>query len=70
MVLNLNNDWKMKKEGDSVSFSCDVPCSVYKTLTENGVLENPYYRENELVSTAVCDDDYTFSKEARAEQCW
>lgn len=63
MVLNLNNDWKMRKEGDSVSFSCDVPCSVYKTLTENGVLENPYYRENELVSTAVCDDDYTFSKE-------
>ena len=63
MKISLNNDWKMKKEGDSVSYVCDLPCSVYKTLIQSSVMENPYYRENELKSTCICDDDYSFSTE-------
>ena len=63
MILKLNDDWKMKKAGDSVSYVCDLPCSVYKTLTDSNVLENPYYRDNELRSTSICEEDYVFTKE-------
>lgn len=63
MIRSLNNDWRMKKAGDSISYVCEVPCSVYKTLTESGVLENPFYRENELKSTSICEDDYDFFTE-------
>lgn len=62
MKLNLNTEWKMRKSGDMISYLCDIPCSVYKTLTQSGVIENPYYRENELWATAISDDDYEFEK--------
>ena len=43
-----------------MSYECQVPCSVYKTLIENNVIEDPYYGENELISTPICDRDFTF----------
>ncbi|NLZ46592.1 MAG: glycoside hydrolase family 2 protein [Clostridiales bacterium] len=62
MKLNLNSDWKMQKSGDRISYLCNVPCSVYKTLVECGVIENPYYRENELWATNISNDDFEFKK--------
>lgn len=62
MDISLNKNWTMRKSGDSVKYNCDVPCSVYKTLIEENVIPNPYYRENEYISTQVCDDDYEFEK--------
>ena len=58
--ISLNNNWKMDYNG--TEYKCYVPCSVYKTLIENKLIEDPYYRENEYISTKICDDDYTFSK--------
>lgn len=54
-------DWVMQ-DGEK-SYACTLPCSAYKVLLENGELEDPYYRENERVSTAVCDRDFTFTTE-------
>lgn len=42
------------------SYPCAVPCSVYKTLIGAGELDNPYWRENERISTPVCDNDSSF----------
>lgn len=61
MNILLTNNWTMKKIGDSTEYQCSVPCSVYKTLIENNVIPDPYYRENEYISTQICDDDYSFS---------
>lgn len=62
MNISLNNNWTMNRYGDKTKYSCNVPCSVYKTLIEKNVIPDPYYRENEYISTQVCDDDYEFKK--------
>ncbi len=61
MKIKINGNWLMNKEGDSRKLACNVPCSVYKTLLEYDKIENPYLRENEYVSTEICDDNYDFS---------
>ena len=66
MILLLNDRWKMNKSGCSEKLDCCVPCSVYKTLIEHGKIPDPYYRENEFISTEICDDDYDFSTEFEA----
>ena len=62
MRIFLNDNWKMKKDGSENTYICDVPCSVYKTLISEKVIPDPYYRENEYISTSVCDYDYDFEK--------
>ena len=59
-TVSLNDNWKMKKAGSQESFDCKVPCSVYKTLLDYKKIPDPYYRENEYISTQICDDDYDF----------
>ena len=63
MSISLNKNWKMSKHGSSETYSCEVPCSVYKTLLEHDKIPDPYYRENEYISTQICDDDYDFVNE-------
>ncbi len=57
----LNNAWIMRKIGSEQAYSCHVPCSVYHTLQMHGVIEDPYYRENETSAFRISEDDYTFS---------
>lgn len=60
MQINLNENWIMRREGKE--FSCNVPCSVYKVLIEQGEIPDPYYRENEYISTQICGCDCEFEK--------
>ncbi len=53
------NDFEMNFLGRT--YPCTVPCSVYKTLVGAGELANPYWKENERVSTPVCDNDVSFT---------
>ncbi|WP_295212268.1 glycoside hydrolase family 2 protein [Ruminococcus sp.] len=73
MRISLNENWKMTKAGSSESFDCKVPCSVYKTLLDYKKIPDPYYRENEYISTQICDDDYdfetTFTADNTAADC-
>ena len=55
ITVSLNDNWKMKKAGTQESFDCKVPCSVYKTLLDYKKIPDPYYRENEYISTQICD---------------
>ena len=57
ITLSLDHNWKMKKAGTQEIFDCKVPCSVYKTLLDYKKIPDPYYRENEYISTQICDDD-------------
>ena len=73
ITVSLNDNWKMKKAGSQESFDCKVPCSVYKTLLDYKKIPDPYYRENEYISTQICDDDYdfetTFTADKTAVEC-
>ncbi len=63
MNILLNQGWTMRRATGGEAYACDVPCSMYKTLLQYGAIPDPFYRENEVISTALCDDDYTFAKD-------
>ena len=46
----LNADWTMQRTGDPAQYPCSVPCSMYQTLLDAGVIEDPFYRENETAA--------------------
>ncbi len=47
-VVELNNNWKFKAVDDSLWLPATVPGSVHTDLMNNGVIEAPFYRLNEL----------------------
>ena len=62
----LNDCWTMI-DGDC-RYDCAVPCSVYQVLTREGVISDPYYRENERISTPVSERDFVFERVFRPEE--
>lgn len=54
----LNGTWRMIGNG----FDCEgeIPGSVYSILLENNLMEDPWYRDNELRATELMDYDYDF----------
>lgn len=57
----LNGKWHMIGAG----FECDgtVPGSVYSFLLENRLVEDPFYRENELEALNILENEFSFSKD-------
>ena len=45
-------------------FDCDgdIPGSVYSFLLNNGLMEDPYFRQNELEALELMEHDYTFTR--------
>ena len=58
--LLLNGTWHM--EGGKYTCDGTVPGSVYSFLLENSLIDDPYYRMNELSLTGILEDDFTFSR--------
>ena len=58
----LNESWHMRSVRDRKEYSAQVPCSVMSVLIDNGVMEDPYYRDNELKSMTYFEDDYEFAR--------
>ena len=58
MNMLLNGGWTML-DGEK-RYACQVPCSAYDTLLKNQAIEDPYWGENEWISTSVSDRDFTF----------
>ena len=65
MIVTLNDDWTMRFSDRS--YPCTVPCSMYKVLLENNAIPDPYYRENEYISTGLSRSDVTFEREFDAD---
>ena len=60
---NLNGIWKMKScQDNDYCVEGIVPGSVYSFLMGSGLMEDPYYRENELISQELMKNDYSFSR--------
>ena len=47
MYVRLNDNWILECQETGASFTTDVPGSVFEILLKNGVMDNPFYRENE-----------------------
>lgn len=58
--ITLDGTWEMTGNG----FDCygKVPGSVYSFLLSNKLMEDPYYRQNEIEATRLLEYDYTFSR--------
>lgn len=56
----LNEMWKMKPVRDQKYYDATAPCSVLSVLLDNGALEDPFYRDNELKVRDVLEEDYEF----------
>ena len=61
MKLNLNGQWKMRKS-EETWIDAKVPGSVYSNLLEAGLIDDPFWRENEYDAEKISLDDYEFEK--------
>lgn len=58
--FTLNGKWQIKSNTyDTVG---DVPGSVYSALLANGLMEDPFYRDNEQKALAIMDEEFAFTK--------
>ena len=57
---DLNGIWHLSGNG----YNCEgtVPGSLYSILLENGLMEDPFYRDNELKALRLAEHEYVFSK--------
>ncbi len=58
--INLNGLWEMTGNG----YCCqgNIPGSVYSFLLDNKLMEDPFYRDNELAALELMEHAYTFSR--------
>lgn len=62
------NQWTLYSEGAEEGLPAKVPGSVYQALLDNGRMEDPYYRDNELKALALMDRDYTYVTKFRPSE--
>ena len=56
----LNGIWQM--EGNGFCCTGKIPGSVYSFLLDNQLMDDPFYRDNELNALALMEHSYTFSR--------
>ena len=72
----LNGTWNLKILGKDagltgeVGLPAEVPGSVYATLLTEGKIEDPYYRDNELKTLPIMDNDFCYTTEFEVEPEW
>ena len=59
-ALSLNGTWRMTGGGYDVCGT--IPGSLYSFLLDAGLMEDPYYRDNEFSALALTHNDYTFER--------
>lgn len=70
MKLSLDGMWKMKAVGDESLMDAIVPGSVVQTLLDNGNIDDPFYRDNELKALELADDDYIYRRSFSVDPDW
>lgn len=59
-TYSLAGKWKVHADGRDMEAM--IPGSVYSALLENGQMEDPYYRDNELKALEIMKQDFVFKK--------
>ena len=61
--LSLNGAWSLEIPGSGCGIvPATVPGSVYCDLLANGLMEDPFYRDNEMKALALMDNDFHYSR--------
>ena len=50
--------WQFRKAHDAQWMDTRVPASVHNSLLKNGVIEDPFYRDNEGKSQVIEEEDW------------
>ena len=67
--LSLNGSWSLEIPGSSFgNVSAAVPGSVYHDLLTAGLIEDPFYRDNEMKALALMDNDFVYSRPFTVEE--
>ncbi len=61
IMQNLCSNWKVQKAGETAVWDVAVPNSVYTVLLENGQIEDPYWKDNEIRIPEEADGDYIWT---------
>lgn len=62
-ILSLNGDWKMRNVREEQWHNARVPGSVFTDLLREGLMEDPFYRDNEDRATELSYNDYEYKRE-------
>jgi beta-mannosidase len=60
---SLNGKWKMKNTREEHWNNAKVPGSVFTDLLREGLMEDPFYRDNEDKALALSYNDYEYTRE-------
>ena len=61
IVKKLHGGWRMHAVDEENERAATVPGSVYQDLIQDGLMEDPYDRDNELAALAVMDRDFVYT---------
>lgn len=64
MKISLGGVWTLTdiNEPEKLNISAKVPGSLYSAMLDGGLMADPYYRENEFISTDISDRDVCFER--------
>lgn len=62
MIIALDGKWKLNSSFLEEDLEVNVPGSIYNDLITNGLLEDPYYRDNEKRSIECIMHDYHYNR--------
>ncbi|MFA9380536.1 MAG: glycoside hydrolase family 2 protein, partial [Acetanaerobacterium sp.] len=65
--ISLNGVWTLES-ADGACCKSTVPGSVYSFLLENGQMQDPFYRDNELTALKLMESDYCFVRDFIADK--
>ncbi|XP_068954718.1 beta-mannosidase [Petaurus breviceps papuanus] len=63
--FSLAGSWLLRSQDGSVALQAQVPGCVHSALLQHGLLQDPYYRFNDLNYSWISLDNWTYSKEFR-----
>jgi beta-mannosidase len=58
--INIEGPWRFRKQGDTAWLTASVPGSVHTDLMANGVIEDPFYRQNFKKSQWIEDHGWEY----------
>lgn len=59
-IMKLHSGWELRDISESSYMPAKVPGSVYQAYLENGRMEDPYYRDNELKALDLMKKDFEY----------
>ena len=63
MKISLNDNWQLTQLAGQESYPFSIPGDVHSTLAGNGVIDNPYYRSNELTVDWVNQTQWVIARQ-------